>query len=344
MKRFAFIVHLRDLNDIAHVIPFVPNALITKVLRHPILWLLSHLRGRFGFMIRSRFPVNKEVEGHIIVIWLTGSQIMSGNAFARKRILEAVLYAQNKLECNIIGLGALTASITRAGQWLVEQPGIKSMITHGDSYAVALALEGIFKIADGKKINLAQSTVAIVGATGIIGEALSRVLSDKVGELILVGRRIERLKEVEDAVRQGNAIIVTTMNLKDIVRADIVITATSSPDALISIDYLKEGAIVYEVAQPRNVSKMVAEQRSDIMVIDGCYAKVPESIIFWWMSLPPHCTFGCMAETMLLTMNGSLESHRVGRIDLGFVKNIKELGQKYGFGHAEFSSFNKKLC
>jgi len=340
MRRFAFIVHLRSLDDIAHVLP-LPNVLVTKILRRPILWILSHLRGRWGFMIRSKFSVNKEVEGHIIVIWLTGSQITSGQSFVKKRILETVLYAQDELKCDVIGLGALTASVTNAGQWLIEQPGIRSLITHGDSYAVNLVLEGISEITNRKAISLLHSVVAIVGATGIIGEALSRALSSRTGELILVGRRIDKLKEIQTVIQQGNRNITTDVG--EVARADIVITATSSPDALISAKHLKKGAIVYEVAQPRNVNNRVVLERPDVLVVDGAYAKVPKSIKFWWMSLPPQCTFGCMAETILIAMNSSLESHRVGRIDLGFVKTIGELGQKYGFGHAEFTSFNRKI-
>ncbi len=339
-KRFAFIVHLRTIDDIAHTLP-VPNIIITKVLRRPILWLLSKLSGRAGFMVRSKFPVNHNIEGYIIVIWLTGAQIMSGNSFARKRVLEAVLYAQNNLKCDVIGLGALTASITSAGRWLAEKEEVKSTITHGDSYATALSIDGILRIASQQGFVLENSSMAIVGATGIIGEALSRFFAVKVGKLILVGKRKERLKKIAEEY-ENEASVVATDELERICEADIVITATSSSDAIIESENLKSGAVVYEVAQPRNVSRSVKEERKDVIIVDGAYARVPETIKFWWMSLPPQKTFGCMAETILLTLNG-INGHRVGAVDLDFVKEIEKMAEKNGFSHAEFTSFNEPL-
>ncbi len=342
-KKFAFIVHLRSLDDIAYVIPFMPKFIITRIFRRPILWLFRKLRGRWGFAVRSRFSVNEEMEGYIILIWLTGSQMMSGQGFVRERILEVVLYAQDELECEVIGLGALTASVTKAGNWLIDQPGIKpeTVITHGDSYAVSLTLEGVSEIAR-KFDGLSRSTVAIVGATGIIGEALSRALSGKARELILIARKREKLERLQNSLL-GRASIDT--QIQAVKEADIVITATSWPESLINSEDLKEGAVVYEVSQPRNVPKKVLYERPDVLVIDGAYAQVPPDVKFWWMSLPRHSTFGCMAETMITALaNGSIErKHRVGQIDLEFVEKMRELGKKYGFGHAEFTSFNKEI-
>ncbi|MBU1102843.1 hypothetical protein KJ853_04310 [Patescibacteria group bacterium] len=342
-RRFAFIVHLRDINDIAHTLP-VPNFLITKVLRRPILWLLWKLRGRLGFMVRSKFRVNDEVEGYIIVIWMTGAQMMNSNhnGWVRRRILETILYVQDKLHCDVIGLGALTASVTNAGQWLSSRSEVKAAITHGDTYAVALALEGVETLASKINLPLREATVAIVGATGIIGDALSRALARFVGRLILVGRNEAKLQVIKRRVNNLDGRAIVTTKISDVKEADIVVTATSWPEALIKAEYLKEGAIVYEVSQPRNVSRAVVEERPDVLVVDGSYARVPEDINFWWMSLPPHHTFGCMAETLMQCLEDD-RSHHIGAIDLNFVETVRRWGQKHGFTHADFTSFNRPL-
>jgi len=346
MRKFAFIVHLREIKDIAYTLP-IPNFIVTKILRRPILWLFWKLRGRWGFMVRSKFRVDSETEGYILVIWLTGNQMMGvgRNSLVRNRILETVLYAQNKLNCEVIGLGALTASVTSAGQWIANQDEVKASITHGDSYAVALALEGIGKIAKRKKMKLSQSTVAIVGATGVIGEALSRVLALHIGKLILIARRSNKLMAIKKAIdrypRNHSEVSIAT-SIEKAKEADIVITATSWPEALIKDGHLKQGTVIYEVSQPRNVPKSIIKERPDVLVIDGAYARVPERINFWWMSLPPHITFGCMAETIIQTMTNGHIDH-VGRIDLQFVKEIKQIGKECGFGHAELTSFNQRI-
>jgi len=347
MKKCAFIVHLRDLGDIAQVLPLIPNSIITKILRRPILWLLWRLRGRMGFMVRDSFPIKikgKEVRGYILVIWLTGKQMSDpkGNGRIRKRILEAVLYAQNKLKCDVVGLGALTASVTSAGEWLVEQPGVKTVITHGDSYAVALALEGIDKIADKIDLNLKDAVVAIVGATGIIGEALSLVLASKVAKLILEGRRLTKLNQVAERVRWLGGIAETTIQLNEISKADIVVTATSAPGALISPDHLKNGAVVLEVSQPRNTEKERFAPCKKKLVVDGSYASVPKEINFWWMSLPSHTAFGCMVETMLTALK-DMRINRVGDVLPDFVKEVSDWAKEYGFRLAPLTSFNEPI-
>ncbi len=344
-RRFAFIVHLRDINDIAHTLP-VPNFLITKVLRRPILWLLWKLRGRLGFMVRSKFRVNDEVEGYIIVIWMTGAQMMKSNhnGWVRRRILETILYAQNKLHCDVVGLGALTASVTNAGQWLASRPEVTAAITHGDTYAATLTLEGVQKLANLAILVLDEATVAIVGATGIIGEALSKALVPITGKLILIGRKMERFaglrKSIDGHIKDGKVVLATNIGL--VRDADIVITATSWPEAIIRAEHLKRNAIVYEVSQPRNVSKTLIKERPDVLVIDGAYAQVPEDINFWWMSLPPHHTFGCMAETLMQCWEGD-KAHHVGSIKLDFVAEVRRWAEKRGFAHASFTSFDRPI-
>lgn len=339
MRKFAFIVHLRGIEDIVHTIPFIPSWVVTKILRRPILWVMWHLRGRLGFMVRSTFQVGDDVRGHIIVIWLTGHQIAGAkNGRVKNRILEAVLYAQDKLGCEVVGLGALTASVTKAGKCIADHKEVRCAITHGDHHAVGLAIEGIKRIAKERfDSDLSDLTINIIGATGIIGDALARALIPLAGRLVLTGRRKSKLAHFA-----GLSNVKISDDIADAKKADIVITATSSPEALIKSEHLKESAVVYEVSQPRNVSREVPKRREDVLVIDGSYARVPEGVKFWWMSLPPQHTFGCMAETIMQCLEGDNE-HHIGAIDLAFMEEVNRRAQKYGYGHAQFTSFNKEV-
>jgi predicted amino acid dehydrogenase len=251
MKKFAFIVHLREIEDIAYTIPLIPPWIITKLLRRSILRLMMRLQGRLGFMVRSKFKVDNVTYGYIIIIWLTGHQMITKNhnGRIRSRILEAILYAQNKLGCSVVGLGALTASVTSGGKWVASHPEIKCAITHGDHHATGLAIEGIERLAKEKwGVRLSKLTINLIGATGIIGDALSRALIPLAGKLILTGRRKNKLSKYKNIPN-----VVISDDISDAISADIVVTATSWPDALIKPEHLKKGAIVYEVSQPRNV-------------------------------------------------------------------------------------------
>jgi len=322
----------------------LPKFLFGKILRRPLLSLFWKLKGRNGFSVASKFHASSEVDGHIILIWLTGAQVMdpSKNKTVKKRILDATLYAQNCLGCDVVGLGALTASVTKSGEWLTQIPEVKVSITHGDSYAAALAIQGVEEII--KKINLPKkdSTLAVIGATGIIGEAVSLALAPKFDKLILIGRNVFQLKALQEKVATCGCQAEIDYDLIQVRNADIVITATSAPKAIIKPEHLKQNAVVFEVSQPRNVPLAVIKQRSDILLIDGSIASVPQNIKFWWMSLPPQHTFGCMAETILQTMVND-KNHHVGKIDLSFMDTVLERGRLFGFPAAQFTSFGKDV-
>lgn len=340
MKKFAFVVHLRTLEDIVHTLP-LPKFLVL-VLKPILLFIFSILRGRSGFSVRGKFRINEETEGYILVIWLTGEQIINERKAhkVRARILETVLYAQNTLGCQIVGLGTLTSSVTDAGRWLVRQPEVKVAVTHGDTYAAAAALQGVQKLANQLNLDLKEARIAIVGATGIIGRALAFQLAPVVWDgLILIGRNQKKLKDLQFRVG-GNPRISTDINV--IREAEIVVTVTNWPAALLRGEHLKMGAVVYDVSQPRNIAPLLARERPDILIVDGAYVRVPTSIKFWWMSLPPHVTFACMAETIIQALESDFTNH-VGEIDHDFLKEILRKAERHGFGLAPFTSFGETI-
>ena len=116
-------------------------------------------------------------------------------------------------------------------------------------------------------------------------------------------------------------------------RADVVITVSSSVDTIIFPDHLKKGAIVCDVARPRDLSAQVAKTRKDVLIIEGGVVKVPGDVNFNFnFGLPPGMCYACMAETMILAMEGRFENFSIGsRLDVEKVNEIWELGEKHGF-------------
>ena len=341
MKKFAFLIHLRTIDDLTIAFPWLPKFMV-PVLRPSVLRHFENLKGNAGFMLRSNFEVRNDAEGSVLLMLLTGEQMASTKRAHknRERILETALYAQNELKCDIVGLGSLTASVTDAGQWLTKQKELTIPITHGDHYTVAVASEGVKRVAQKTRLNLAEAKVAILGATGIIGKGLTRQLAPLVKNLILVGRNAKKLEELRSKTETLGSKPLTTTNVQDVDQADMIITATSWPEALIRPIHLKKNAVIYEVSQPRNVSRSILKKRPDVLVVDGAYVSIPGDIQFWWMGRPPHTSFACLVETIMQAMEGDLQSH-VGDVDSDFVEEVRRRAKKHGFGHASFTSFNK---
>jgi predicted amino acid dehydrogenase len=337
MGKFAFLIHPRDVSDVSRPIPWAklfPNWLVENAIRF--------LPKKFDILPWANFDVFGKAEGWIIVVFLTGEQMLTlPRRYVQDRILEAVLFAQDRLGANLVGLGAYTAPLTDSGKWLVKQDSVRINITHGDSYSVAIAIEGIHKIVRELKLESRMLDLAIVGAYGLIGKAMARLLSSEFKSMLLIGRNELKLEKLKEELKNFGNITAST-NISDIVRSDIIITATSYPGALIQPQHIKEKAIIYDIAQPINVSKGVCEKRPDIIRIDGCFVKIPGIDLKADMGPPKGTTFSCLAETIMQALEDDDEDH-VGEIDLSHVKRTSEWQKKYGFKHADFTNFGHTI-
>jgi predicted amino acid dehydrogenase len=319
---------------------------MTIVPKHPSEWLIKHLHGRLGFTVCSRFDVFGQVEGIIIAVLLTAKQMVSlPLPFVRQRILDAVLYAQNHMGVEGIGLGAYTAPLTAGGRWLANHPAVNIWVTHGDSYAVALTLEGIEKVANLKNLDFRTVKIAIVGAYGLIGEALSQILikkSEVCDRLILIGRKKERFARLSKKVGGNLNGAKISDNLADARKADLIIAATTGETAILKSEHLKRGAIVYDISQPINLRPDVCAERPDIIRVDGTYAQINGIELNFEMGPPKGATFGCLAETIMQALTGD-KNHHVGFIEIEHVNRTMEWAKEFGFSHAPLTNFSQPL-
>ncbi|MCM8819981.1 MAG: hypothetical protein NC925_04205 [Candidatus Omnitrophica bacterium] len=344
MKKFAFLIHPRDTSDVTRrwwITKFLPNKFVEFVIKN--------LKGRLGFTVCSHFKIeklNQKAEGYIIAVLLTGEQMMRlPRKIVHKRILDAILFCQNKLGVKIVGLGALTTSFTEGGKWIVSQPQIKIGITHGDTYGVAVAEEGIEKILNIRNFTPKNTKIAIVGAAGLIGREIVKFLSKKGFSLILIEKTEEKINFIKKKLKEinlENKILLASTNLKDIFSTDLVITTTSHPSSLLKTEYLKKGVIIYDLAQPMNVSPELIKKRPDIIKIDGAYVNIEGIDLKFNMGPPKGTTFACLVETIMMALEGD-KSHHVGEIDEKYLEKTKEWAKKYGFCHAPFTSFGKPI-
>jgi len=113
----------------------------------------------------------------------------------------------------------------------------------------------------------------------------------------------------------------------------MVLTATSAARPIIRPQHLKHGAVVCDVARPRDVSPQVARERDDVLLIDGGVVDVPGEVDFGFdFGLPPGKAYACMAETMVLALEGRYESYSLGKQIRGEeAREIAQLAHKHGF-------------
>lgn len=340
MERFAFVIHPLDAKDFARKFPFTrffPDRVVEGVLKYLPAMKVAHITG-----VRSPYA---EAEGWFISCPLTARQLMTlPNGYVVEKILRAGRLAE-QLGAKILGLGAFTKVAGDAGISVAKQLNIP--VTTGNSYTVATAVEGTKDAARLMGYDLQEASVAVVGATGSIGRVCAELLSRDVRELILVGRDVQKLALVADRIlyRSGLAAKISTDVKKALKNADVVITVTSAVDTVIEPEDLKPGSIVCDVARPRDVSRRVATERPDVLVIEGGVVAVPGEVDFNFdFGFPPKTAYACMAETMILALERRYESFTLGRdLSTEKVEEIAALAKKHGFKLAGFRSFERAI-
>jgi predicted amino acid dehydrogenase len=313
--KFATIGHLRNEDDIH---------------QFPKSWIQGNLAVSPELDVRG-------TKGYITGLTLTARQMMDlPREVVRKYILDAAVFVQQNFNVDVIQLGALTTSVTDGGVWVTKQNEYKGFVNHGDSYTAAVACQAVHKILNLFQKNPKKQILSIVGAYGVIGEAVSKLLVPQFSHSILIGRREEKLKELEQKL-EGD--FETTMDLKTH-DADVIITATSHPTALLASEHLKQHAIVIDVSQPPNLSKVVCRQRPDICRIDGGYVDFPGEIPI--PGMPVGKNFACIAEVIMQAIENERKNH-VGSIDLTHLRTTELWAKKYGFILKELTNYGKPV-
>lgn len=339
MTKFGFVLHALDTSDIARkyaLAKYLPDWIVEPVLRYVPARMVSKITG-----IRS--ATGAETSGWFVGCTLTSRQLLNDPPQrSTAKIVESCKLAA-ELGADIVGLGALTAVVGDKGITIAEQIDIG--VTTGNSYTVATAIEGLEQAAQMLGYDPGRSTVAILGATGSIGSVCAKLLADQVERLILVGRRQAALDELAGEI-VGPAVVETTTEISQaLAKAPLVVAVTSSVEAVVEPHDLLPGAIVCDVARPRDVSKAVAEQRADVLVIEGGVVAVPGEVNFNFdFGFPPRMAYACMAETMILALEGRGEDYSLGGdLEIDRVREIHQLGRKHGFELAGFRSFERTV-
>jgi predicted amino acid dehydrogenase len=314
--------------------------------KRPSEWILKQLRGRMGYTICSHFDVfGGKAEGYIVAVLLSGKQMKElDRHLVERRIIDAILFTQNKLGAERIGLGAYTAPMTRNGLAVVKHPGIKAKITHGDALSAASAVPIVRESARLKGIDIATSSIAVVGAYGIVGKAAALLLGElNPRTMILTGHNHNKLAAVNRELSscfQGE--IICSADNSAIRQADIVILSITSDGYIVGPKDLKKNAVVVDMAQPHNMSQEVCNQRPDVLRVDGGYMSIADINLRFKMGPPRGTTFACLTETIISTLSGDRD-HHVGPVDMDFARGIMPLANSLGFEVAPPTNFSRPI-
>lgn len=335
-RAFAFIIHPRDISDVARKYPFakyLPTKLVEILIRH--LWPIVGSR-----VTGLKDDHGNEIPGWIVICPLSAHQLIENRKLAKKRILQTIRLAEH-LGAHVVGLGALTSSVTNGGLDIADKTS--ALLVTGRTMTAIAVSEYLSRILSILGESLEQQKIAIIGAGGSVGTASALLFVRKGAKhltLIDLEKKSERMERLIKNLLgdRGDLIAKKSHHIGDIKDADIIITATNAPEALVTSDDVTPGSIVIDDAQPSDIHPEVI-QRDDILVVFGGIVKTPHIYSHFNFSIAEKDeNFSCLAETMLLVKAGIAHNFALGHITVNQLELIEELAKKEHFESASFQN------
>lgn len=263
--------------------------------------------------------------GEVLMVPFGAAHLLSDRRAGGQKVAAAVDRAARS-GAELVGLGGLTAPVTNGGLVLRKRTDIG--ITNGNAFTAATVHRQVRELLSRSD----RGRVAVVGATGSVGSAVTRLLARdrEASELVLVARGSARLTAL--AGQLDAAVPVRTGDhIAEIAGCDIVVLLTASTDTLVRAEHLDVGATVLDATQPRNTSPDLVAHRPDVLLLDGGIVEV-SGLRFRGGSigLPDGQTFACLAETMLLSISGHRGHFTLGRPTLDQIDQISEIAARHG--------------
>lgn len=352
VNRFAFVIHplsqeyfkvVKPIELLSQVSPPLFMDSLEKLLAYAPPFVYSKVTG-----IKS--PTGVEAEGWLISVGGTPKEIMTHSPeFTYRRLLAAADMAK-KLGAQIMGLGAFTKVVGDAGLTVARRAALP--ITTGNSYSASGALwaahDALLRMRllpmprKGQKVHF---KAMVVGATGAIGSVCARLLATFAEELYLVSPETAKLLSLKDSILKetpGAQLILSARADKHIAGMDMIVTATSGAGKkVLDIMKVKPGCVITDVARPLDLPPEEVVKRPDVLVIESGEIQLPGDVWMKNIGLPKNLAYACLAETIVLALEGRFENYTVGRsIEWEKVREIYRLGLKHGMKLAAISGVN----
>ncbi len=259
---------------------------------------------------------------------------------ARRKVLNAMELAQKK-GISITALGGFTSIIFENFNLLQNKQVRNTTLdwerfTTGNTHTAWVICRQLEINAPLLGIDLKKARVAVVGATGDIGSAVCRWMSERtqVKELLLIARQQKPLQELDECLQCDSRILSLGEALPE---ADAVVWVASLPKNLeIDKSTIRRPCLMIDGGYPKNIDMKFRGE--GIHVLKGGIVEFFADIGWNMMELaemeiPQRQMFACFAEAMLLEFENCHTNFSWGRNNITLEKMdfIGQASLKHGF-------------
>ncbi len=350
IRRFAFVVHPLSQEFIKKGFP-IPKA-TPKFVMDRVETLAAYAPPLvYCKMENIVSPTGAETEGWLITVGGTPKEMLAHSPeFTYRRLLAAADMAE-KMGAQIMGLGAFTKVVGDAGITVARRARIP--VTTGNSYSASGALwaahdamqrMGLVPVpAKGERV---KAKTMVIGASGSIGSVSARLLAMAFEQVVIAGRDMKKLEQLKASILEDtpDADVVCSTDYDSLLGdMDMIVTSTSGAGKkILDIMKVKPGCVITDVARPLDLPPEEVAKRPDVLVIESGEIELPTQVKgLKSIGLPKNVIYACLAETIVLALEGRFEVFTIGRdTEWEKVKEIYKLGLKHGMKLSAISGVN----
>jgi fatty aldehyde-generating acyl-ACP reductase len=338
---FAAIGHQDSWQNISAMVNSIRKTGPGKLSCEKIKDIYSFIPSSVLFKVKVRSKTGTEINGAYIETFIDPDKLYT--QFIRTNISKVMtaMSRAKKLGFKIVTLGGFT-SIVLEGNLDCFATG-ETKFTTGNTLTAAFIVKGIEKAAEQLNIDLSQSNVLIIGATGDIGTACSQYLKNRTNKLLLCARNVQRLTKMSRELVNEKINLRYSVNLQDLLpEADIIIAAASSSG--IKLDQYKKNILICDAGYPKNLDHHIADNKNVHLFHGGMgqvscgYDFKPDYSKSMYYYDAPHIMHGCILEAMVLAFEKKYENYSSskGNITTEKMEDIYALSVKHGIILAPF--------
>jgi len=309
----------------------VPERLSTDKIRN----IFSFIPPRDLFRVKVRSETGAEINGVYIETFIDPDRLDAQSLRTNITKVKRAIALATRLGARVVALGGFTSILLEGN--LDSYTTEKTKFTTGNTLTAAFIVKGIENAAARQNIDLGDSTILCIGATGDIGLACIQFLKHKVKKLLLCARNHQRLEATAKTLMSENIEVGYSTNLDELVQeADIIICVASS--AGLKLDRCKKGVLICDAGYPKNIEAAFSAD-TPVNLFHGGMGQVKHGFDFSpdysktiYAYAAPHIIHGCLLEAMVLAFEKRYENYSSGKgnITPKKMEEIFDLSRKHG--------------
>jgi fatty aldehyde-generating acyl-ACP reductase len=297
----------------------------------------TYIPPRKLFDITFNSAVSPSINGAYIETFISPDELTE--TYLRKNICKVkdACISAAKSGAGIVSLGGFTSILLEA-----DNDNFRNIddtyFTTGNTLTAAFIADGIEKACEHWDVNIAASSLLIIGSTGDIGSACVKYFSRKAKQLLLCARQAGRLKKQSAELSEKGIAHIAGTSLKELIPcADIVISVASSMINPDDLNDLPQHAIVCDAGYPKNLRNAYLKNHERLFYGGMGFAKKgfefgkgAHEILYKFPV--PKVAHGCMLEAIVLAMESNYSAFSKGRgnITEQSMHEIKTMAEKHG--------------